>query len=301
MMNQPFFVLDLAHSLHGRVKRIHITYRGLYYLLGSFAVAGLVTFFLLSSYLRMTWKVAHYNELRANFERLRSRYEELQRVSKQRTDQLATLQTLASEVSIAYGFNQPQQKKPDPDLLASANPLTPTIEQTIDTYNFLRSANVSDISRRFAHQWQVNTQPSIWPIEGLMRSSYGSRLDPFSGEGAFHKGIDLAAPKGTPVYVTADGVVERAEWEGGYGKIIIVDHGNGVETYYAHLASFLVVPGLEVRRGQIIARSGGTGHATGPHLHYEVRLGGVPVNPYKYLAKSTLKLPTKPIQNDMGL
>ena len=144
-MNQPFFVVDLAHSLHGRVKRIHISYRSLYYLLGSLAVFGLVAFCLLSSYLRMTSKVAHYNELRTNFERLRGRYEELQRVSKQRTDQLATLQTLANEVSIAYGFNQQPKSSVDPDQLASENPLTPSVEQTIETYNFLRSANISNV------------------------------------------------------------------------------------------------------------------------------------------------------------
>jgi murein DD-endopeptidase MepM/ murein hydrolase activator NlpD len=299
MMNQSFFVVELAHSLHGRVKRIHITYRTVYWVLGTLGVLGLVTFLFLSSYLRMIWKVAHYNELRADLDRLRGRYEELQRVSKQSSDQLATLQSLASEVSIAYGFNQP--KSVDPDQLASENPLTPTVESTIETYNFLRSANVSDIFNRYPHQWQINTQPSLWPINGTLRSSYGGRLDPFSGEGAFHKGVDLTAAKGTQVHVTADGVVEKAEWEGGYGKLIVVNHGNGVSTYYAHLASFLVVPGLEVRRGQVIALSGGTGHATGPHLHYEVRLGGVPVNPYKYLVKSALTLPTKPLNNDLGL
>lgn len=298
-MNQSFFVVELAHSLHGRVKRVHITYKALYYILGSLGFLGLVTFFLLSSYLRMSLKVSQYDELRYDFDHLRDRYEELQRVSKQRTDQLATLQSLASEVSIEYGFNQ--QKPVSADQLASASPLTPTVEDTIETYNYLKSANISTISRRYPHRWQVNTQPSLWPISGVLKSSYGVRLDPFSGEGAFHKGIDLAAPKGTPVRVTADGVVEKAQWDGGYGKLIVVDHGNGVETYYAHLASVLVVPGLEVRKGQIIAFSGGTGHTTGPHLHYEVRLGGVPVNPYKYLAKSSLKLPTRPLENDLGL
>jgi|UPI0003657780 murein DD-endopeptidase MepM/ murein hydrolase activator NlpD len=298
-MTQPFFVLELAHSLHGRVKRIQVSYRTLYYLLGSVAVVGLVCFFLLSSYVRMTWKAYHYNELRANFDHLRSRYEELQRISKQRTDQIATLQNLASEVSIAYGVTQ--QKPVSPDELATANPLTPTVEQTIGTYNFLMSGNLSGIYDRYPHQWQVNTQPSLWPVNGILRSSFGARMDPFSGEGAFHKGVDLTAPRGTPVHVTADGVVLKAQWDGGYGKLVVVDHGNGIETYYAHLSQFMVIPGQEVRRGQVVALSGGTGHATGPHLHYEVRLGGIPVNPYKYLAKSTLALPTKPAHSDLGL
>jgi murein DD-endopeptidase MepM/ murein hydrolase activator NlpD len=299
MMNQPFFVVDLGHSLHGRLKRIHISYRSLYYVMGVVALCGVLVFLFLSSYLRMTWKVSHYNELRANFDHLRSRYDELQRVSKQKTDQLATLQSLASEVSIAYGFGQ--QQPVDADELASANPLVPSVEETIETYNFLRSANVSDIFQRYPHAWHVNTQPSLWPINGVLRSSYGSRMDPFSGEGAFHKGVDLSSPRGTPVHVTADGVVRKTEWEGGYGRLVVVDHGNGIETYYAHLSQFQVIPGQEVRKGQVIALTGGSGHATGPHLHYEVRLGGVPVNPYKYLAKSTLALPTKPVRSDLGL
>ena len=81
-------------------------------------------------------------------------------------------------------------------------------------------------------------------------------MDPFSGEGAFHKGVDLSAPKGTAVHVTADGVVSKAEWSGAYGKLIVVDHGNGTQTYYAHLSQFLVISGQEVRRGQTIALSG---------------------------------------------
>jgi murein DD-endopeptidase MepM/ murein hydrolase activator NlpD len=298
MMNQPFFIVELAHSLHGQVKRVHITYQTLYYALGSLAACGLLIFVLLSSYLRMTWKVSQYDELHSDLDRLRSRYAELQRVSKQRTDQLATLQSLASEVSIAYGINQPKSAVDQP---ISGARLTPTVEDTIQTYNYLRYANVSDILRRYPHQWQVNTQPSIWPISGVLLSSYGVRLDPFSWEGTFHTGVDLAAPRGTPVHVAADGVIEKAQWDGGYGKLIVVDHGNGMETYYAHLSAFVVVPGLEVRKGQTIGLSGGTGHATGPHLHYEVRLGGVPVNPYKYLAKSPLTLPTKPSQSDLGL
>src|SRR3954469_10992364 len=134
-MNQSFLILELAHSLHGRVKRIHVSYRSVCYLLGTVFCIALVSFFFVSSYLRMTWKVARYNELRANFEHLRTRYDELQRVSKQRTDQLATLQSLASEVSVAYGFRQPQHV--DANELATANPLSPTLEETIETYNFL--------------------------------------------------------------------------------------------------------------------------------------------------------------------
>jgi murein DD-endopeptidase MepM/ murein hydrolase activator NlpD len=111
----------------------------------------------------------------------------------------------------------------------------------------------------------------------------------------------LAAPVGTPVKCPADGVVATVGWSGGYGRLLVVDHGNGVETYYAHLSRFMVLPGQEVRRGQVIALSGGTGHSTGPHLHYEVRLHGTPVNPYNFLPHIQAARAATVVHSDLGL
>jgi murein DD-endopeptidase MepM/ murein hydrolase activator NlpD len=99
---------------------------------------------------------------------------------------------------------------------------------------------------------------------------------------------------GTPVRATADGVVKFAAWGGQYGKMVIIDHGNGMQTYYAHLSQLDVFPGQEIRRGDAVGRSGETGKATGPHLHYEVRMGGTPVNPYPYLSQSKMTVAVKP-------
>jgi murein DD-endopeptidase MepM/ murein hydrolase activator NlpD len=253
-----------------------------------------------SSYLRMFWQVSHYNALRADFERLRGRYQALQQVSKQHTEQMASLETLASEVSVAYGISQPvSAERPMDDDNATAS----NVKESIEEYNFLKAANFSRIFHHYAHQWQSHAQPSLWPVDGVMRSSFGGRTDPFSGEGGFHTGIDIAAPVGTAVHVTADGVVESAGWSGHYGKLVIVDHGNGLETYYAHLSQFLVVPGQEVRRNEIIALTGGTGHVTGPHIHYEVRVAGTAVNPYKYLSlpKTQMASARKATHSDLGL
>ena len=96
----------------------------------------------------------------------------------------------------------------------------------------------------------------------------------------------MEANIGTPVRTTADGIVEFADWQSTFGKLVVIDHGNGLKTYYAHLSAFDVIPGQEVRRGQVLARSGTTGRSQGPHLHYEVHQGGAPVNPYKYLSKT---------------
>jgi len=130
--------------------------------------------------------------------------------------------------------------------------------------------------------------PSDKPVKtAAFTSGYGVRSDPFRGGHAMHAGIDLAGPYGTPIYATADGTVERAGWNnGGYGNLIELDHGRGIETRYGHLSKILIHAGQQVKRGQLIGYMGSTGRSTGNHLHYEVRIDGKPVNPIPFM-KST--------------
>jgi len=127
--------------------------------------------------------------------------------------------------------------------------------------------------------------PSLWPVMGRITSSFGEREDPITGngEGEFHKGLDISAPNGTPVRVTADGIVKSAGMVNGYGREVVVDHGHGVETCYAHMSAFAVLAGQTVVRGQVIGYVGHSGRVTGPHLHYEVRIRNTPVNPHRYM------------------
>jgi murein DD-endopeptidase MepM/ murein hydrolase activator NlpD len=126
--------------------------------------------------------------------------------------------------------------------------------------------------------------PSIWPVAGTLRSGVGMRSNPFGGSSVeFHKGQDISAPTGTPVYATADGVVDVARWVKGYGNGIYIDHGNGISTRYGHLSRIDVVAGQTVKRGEQLGLVGSTGRSTGPHLHYEVRINGQPANPMSYL------------------
>ncbi|EPR45001.1 Peptidase M23 [Desulfococcus multivorans DSM 2059] len=128
--------------------------------------------------------------------------------------------------------------------------------------------------------------PSIYPVKGTMTSVFGSRKSPFTGESEFHKGVDIAAKSGTVVVAPADGRITMAEYNGSYGKMMVIDHGYGVLTRYAHLSRFLKEKGDKVKRGEKIARIGNTGRSTGPHLHYEVRLNGMPVDPQNYFMNS---------------
>jgi murein DD-endopeptidase MepM/ murein hydrolase activator NlpD len=126
--------------------------------------------------------------------------------------------------------------------------------------------------------------PSIWPVEGESTDSFGVRGNPFGGGSSeFHPGQDIAAPRGTPVIAPADGTVVKAEWQNGYGQTVVIDHGNGLTTRYGHLSKIEVVAGREIKRGDELGQVGSTGRSTGPHLHYEVRIGDVPVSPLYYL------------------
>jgi murein DD-endopeptidase MepM/ murein hydrolase activator NlpD len=127
--------------------------------------------------------------------------------------------------------------------------------------------------------------PTLPPIENInYTSNFGYRLDPFSGHQTFHEGVDFAAESGTPINAAASGKVIYAETHPAYGKTVDIDHGNGLVTRYAHSSELLVSDGDLVVRGQRIARVGSTGRSTGPHLHFEVRLNGVPQNPGRFLA-----------------
>jgi len=125
--------------------------------------------------------------------------------------------------------------------------------------------------------------PSIWPVRGWVTSRFGIRTSPFSGILKFHEGLDIAAQTGTPVVAVADGVVIKAGFSTGYGNMVELSHGYGIRTLYAHNSRLNVKAGQRIRRGEVIAFAGDSGSSTGPHLHYEVRLNGLPVNPTKYL------------------
>lgn len=133
--------------------------------------------------------------------------------------------------------------------------------------------------------------PSRMPLEGAqLTSGYGMRTHPVLGGRRRHSGIDLAAPTGTPVYATADGLVGRADWFSSYGLYISIDHGADMETRYAHLSRLAVAAGDNVKKGDLIGYVGSTGRSTGPHLHYEVRIDGVAVNPIPYMVESEAQL-----------
>jgi murein DD-endopeptidase MepM/ murein hydrolase activator NlpD len=129
--------------------------------------------------------------------------------------------------------------------------------------------------------------PSMWPVRGRVSSGYGLRQRPLGGGGSeHHAGLDIAVPMYTGVFATGGGIVTRANYSGAYGYLVIIDHGGGMETYYAHNSELLVTAGQRVERGQVIARAGSTGLSTGPHVHYEVHINGRAVDPKNFVTLS---------------
>jgi murein DD-endopeptidase MepM/ murein hydrolase activator NlpD len=139
-----------------------------------------------------------------------------------------------------------------------------------------------DVERREA---LASATPSIWPAHGWLTGTYGGRSDPFSGEPAFHQGLDISTDKGQPVFATADGSVESATYTGDYGNLVVLQHGFGLSTRYGHMSGFNVKPGETVKRGAVIGYVGSTGRATGSHLHYEILVNGKLINPLQLLTQ----------------
>ena len=126
--------------------------------------------------------------------------------------------------------------------------------------------------------------PSRMPVEGTrMTSDYGMRSDPFRGNARRHSGVDLAGPLGTPIHATADGIVSKAAWFGGYGRFVEIEHGGAFQTRYGHMSRLNVTENQHVKKGEIIGYMGSSGRSTGSHLHYEVRINGEAVNPIPYM------------------
>jgi len=125
--------------------------------------------------------------------------------------------------------------------------------------------------------------PTIWPVRGLLTAGYGYRVSPFTGQREMHEGLDIAAPYGTPIMATADGVVSFVGSLAAFGNVVFINHGHGFTTFYAHTSTIPVKEGQSVKRGQIIAFIGTSGRTTGPHVHYEVQVNGAAVNPLRYI------------------
>lgn len=192
-------------------------------------------------------------------------------------NELTERSELIEEIVGSIGIKLPQ--KTENDKKNSGGPFIAEKEQQQDELIYRADRYLETISRL----------PFGRPIKGKVTSRYGKRKDPMNKKSAFHPGIDFRGKRGEEIRATADGVVKKAFRNGGYGNYVMIDHGNGYTTAFAHMEKYLVRRGDRVKRGQVIGLVGNTGRSTGPHLHYEVALDGKTINPYNFMKIAKLK------------
>lgn len=221
-------------------------------------------------------------------------------ITQQLLERMQQVEELAEEVADKLGLGREQDDKgaessgksspAEERLYASRSDPDRVLDRAAENISLLQSlipenahaleglkGEVDEYVRRLA------ATPSICPARGRFTSGFGMRRTPYGGGSQFHYGVDIAGSHGSPIYATADGQVSQTGYRGSYGNLIVIHHGYGFQTYYAHLSKFAVSPGTWVKRGQVIGYMGRTGRATGTHLHYEVHVNGVAVNPSRYM------------------
>src|ERR1700676_1534999 len=287
-MKPEAYTFFVASSRKGTLRKIRVPVYALHLLAILAVVGGITVVVAAGSYTRLLWKVGNYNTLRRQQDTMKHNYEQLQSSVQDTNQRLNSLQSLATEVAMTYGFMRFRQSPFGLDNASAGS--SAGFEQSMAQFDCLEK-NVASAAlptggvRLLAVPGldDLTSTPSLWPVIGHLTGTFGERMDPFSGEGAFHTGVDISSQYGDAVRVAAGGGVIEAETRAGGGRLVVVDHGYGLTTYYGHLSPFSVLPGEQLRRGDTIGNVGVSGRSTGPHVHYEVRINGAPVNPMRYL------------------
>jgi murein DD-endopeptidase MepM/ murein hydrolase activator NlpD len=289
-MARKFYTCIIVPDASQRLHKIRIPVKGLYVL----AAIGALSFFaavgLGFNYIGMATRMSGYESLEAENARLKVDTSQLRLSTTKLNRQILALESEAESIDKAFDsdplFRRMRLKtgsvggaKAD----ISTSELEGNLHSSVDAIRSRMEDLQTHLSLLSDETRRIRQTPTMWPLNGGIGSHYGSRLDPFTQEAETHLGIDIVAPKGSPIKATADGVVRIAAREGQYGNLVALGHPGGLSTRYAHLNKIDVKVGQTVKKGDIIGSVGMTGRTTGPHLHYEVRLNDRPVNPRPYL------------------
>lgn len=302
-MSNESYTLIVVPDQHSEVKRIRLTKTALVR-----AAAGAIVFVAAAVFASVHYvsvaRDAHENsdlrdenlalkgELKAIREQLEHIGGTLERV--ERFDQKLRAMTLLSDPqrNLALG---PTEEPKQPGSAVGTNPFVrPSKDESPRALNdkldkisagaTRQEQSLQELQAYFREQHSLlASAPSIWPVRGYPTSEFGQRNDPYTAEQVMHAGLDIAGRHGDDIIAPSDGTVVFAGLEGGYGNVLVLDHGYGIKTRYGHLSAIHAKAGERVKRGQMVASMGNTGRSTGPHLHYEIRVNGVPQNPRKFI------------------
>lgn len=304
MANETFTLIVVPDHHGAEVKRLKFKKKWLFQLGGALTIVVLVAVVAVAHYLTVVGQAGENPALRDENLKLKSELlavrERLEHIGAtldrvERFDQKLRAITLLSDPqrNLAMGPTEesPESKVPaagDNQFLRTRTPETPrALSEKLDKAGAeatRQEQSLQELQAYFQDQKSLlASTPSVWPVRGWVTSDFGTRLDPYTSERVMHAGLDIATTHGKEVVAPSDGTVVFAGLEGGYGNVLVIDHGYGIKTRYGHLASLRVKAGEKVKRGTLIAGVGNTGRSTGPHLHYEVRVNGIAQNPRKFI------------------
>lgn len=296
-MRKNALTLIVVPEASSNLHKLRLRLPGLYAVTAIALVAVLVVIGLGVTYTRMALQTASFNQLVRENQSLRVANKNLEVATRQLNTKIRGLEDLSNRIQQLMeddawnnrlglvaegGIGGAIEDYPTAGMLASLD-----VQENIDLVWTHAAGLETDL--RFVEQMamrradQLIITPSLWPVAGPIRSSYGRRSDPFTGETEMHRGLDIGALYGTEVRAPANATVKLAQRQADYGNLIVLDHGDGITTRYGHLARFNVEKGDVIEKGQVIGFVGSTGRSTGPHLHYEVRLDDRTLNPRNYL------------------
>jgi murein DD-endopeptidase MepM/ murein hydrolase activator NlpD len=287
----------------GKVKQLRVSGLLLVWLVMLFSLSVIGFFLTLHAYSKISHKIPRLAELRKENalqkEQLLHMARKIDRFTQEMAELRKTDHTLKEMVNLetvegdeqfrGVGGSDPSLLDPKITVTKVNRDLVRAMHRSLDNLDSDIESSKEDKAGllKFLENQKIllASKPSIWPVKGWLSSSFGYRRSPFTGVKEFHKGIDVSTRAGSPIVASADGVVSFTGWDGGYGRVVLIKHGHGFETRYAHLKKSIVKKGQRVKRGETIGLVGTSGKTTGPHLHYEVHLNGVAVNPIRYVLR----------------
>jgi len=285
-MSKHATIIFVPHA-RAKFRKMRVSHRFLYTVVGLVTVSLLLSTFFTVQYFTSLSKTHELSKLRQENRNLQIANEQFSKSVESLRGQLKTVEEKTRKLSIIAGIN-PQDEGATGGVGGLRNDgVASEFGDQIDTMSYRSrrlTSQLSILEDKLSERTQVlASTPSIAPVRGILTDGFGGRSDPFTGEKGLHTAVDISSAYGQPVLSPAEGIVVKAEWANGYGNVIFLSHGFGYSSRYGHLSSFNVKPGQKVSRGDVIGYVGSTGRSTGPHLHYEVRLNGKPVNPLAYI------------------
>jgi murein DD-endopeptidase MepM/ murein hydrolase activator NlpD len=290
-MANEFYTLIVVPHARARFRKFQISVRLTRWVVWALGALGLMLAGILTHYTWIAVEVAELRRLKSENLALATKAKAYEENAGQLQAKVLTLQNMVNKLGMMAGL---ERSLPDPALggvggLSRMETTAPSLDIAASLHSLDEAVGaLTEKSTRLEAFFQDQRQllastPSIWPVRGYLSAGFGNRVDPFTGLRDFHPGLDISTPLGTKVISPADGVVVSCGPKGGYGNAIVIDHGYGVVTRYAHLDGFNVRPGQRVRRGDVIGFAGNTGRSTAPHVHYEVWVDDQARNPIQFI------------------